>query len=434
MRKPTIRSVLMSTAVLAGVGLVSSIASSQSSSTPAPDATLLALRTSCDVKFLGPLTYTLEDCFTSMSDLEAWLANTRDTTNLQPVMVDIGPGTFDSFECDGFEQLTLRGSGRNQTVIETAGTPNGMNFTQCDQVHVQDLSVRSTSVGVAWSGPGESTWTNVDVTAGSVGWADYDAIIDTGNGRGCTPEMRSKHTLWSTTWKVVGDGGTYGWLSTCAQAFLFGSEVLATGKAPMHGFSLGIGGDARVYGGLVKVTVTEVGEDSAFGIRSGSGTSQLPGGTFHMHGGIIVVDASQAGGDQDVVGILSRETGFTHTLDTAMVVKAGGEGTAYRVFDEGGVAQAPLLQASGTTPPTALSGTGRDLFVETDCDASGLCEGGTETHLMVSNPALCGEDPWFDTVTGRCRNDVADPVAGSIDDLNAQIGALAARVDALENP
>jgi hypothetical protein len=66
---------------------------------------------------------------------------------------------------------------------------------------------------------------------------------------------------------------------------------------------------------------------------------------------------------------------------------------------------------SGTTPPTSttedtviFSSDGQDMFIETDCSGSGDCNGGgNETHLMIYNEAQCGENPWFDVVTGACR-------------------------------
>ena len=50
--------------------------------------------------------------------------------------------------------------------------------------------------------------------------------------------------------------------------------------------------------------------------------------------------------------------------------------------------------------------TGQDLFIETDCNSAGDCSGrGTETHLMIYNDANCSQgNPWFDTVTGACRD------------------------------
>ena len=61
---------------------------------------------------------------------------------------------------------------------------------------------------------------------------------------------------------------------------------------------------------------------------------------------------------------------------------------------------------------------------------------------MVYNLSTCSSaEPWFDTVTGRCRNDTVDPVADAIDDLeekdgehDSSIADLEARVTALEAP
>lgn len=45
---------------------------------------------------------------------------------------------------------------------------------------------------------------------------------------------------------------------------------------------------------------------------------------------------------------------------------------------------------------------GADLFVETDCNTAGNCNGaGSETHLMVYN--ISCSPPWFDTTRVACR-------------------------------
>jgi hypothetical protein len=55
--------------------------------------------------------------------------------------------------------------------------------------------------------------------------------------------------------------------------------------------------------------------------------------------------------------------------------------------------------------PEVQSVHASDLYVESDCQESGACDagGGSEPHLMVYSES-CSPSPWFDTVTGRCRN------------------------------
>ena len=111
---------------------------------------------------------------------------------------------------------------------------------------------------------------------------------------------------------------------------------------------------------------------------------------------------------------------------------AGVENTRAWAYN-GATIQAPFLWQSGSMPPAGTTEAttlwvedGRDLYVETDCNADGNCAGGTESHLMVSNPTLCISpgDPWLDTVTGRCRNDTVDPVADALADLESRVSAL----------
>lgn len=132
-----------------------------------------------------------------------------------------------------------------------------------------------------------------------------------------------------------------------------------------------------------------------------------------------------------VVGISATNHTFAHTPETVWTLKAGTGAGLFRVLGSAGSdVQAPYLWSSGPFPPAAgsesnvlFSADGQDVFVETDCGATGDCNaGGDQTHTMIYNGAMCGgPDPWFDVATGRCRGDTIDPVQNTLDDHETRI-------------
>ena len=86
---------------------------------PDDDAQVVFLREDC-----GPSGSEMKNCFETMASLSdpatGWIWNDRDPAPSanEPLLVDIGPGTFDGFECpDGKGFVTLRGTGRVNTIL-----------------------------------------------------------------------------------------------------------------------------------------------------------------------------------------------------------------------------------------------------------------------------------------------------------------------------
>lgn len=91
-----------------------------------------------------------------------------------------------------------------------------------------------------------------------------------------------------------------------------------------------------------------------------------------------------------------------HTPGTAFALTPGSGGTRTRL--DGPHIHSPFQWPAGTTPPALASQAGQDLFVETDCEADGDCDGtGDQSHLMVYDTS-CGSDPWRNVNTNACRN------------------------------
>ena len=365
---------------------------------PAPDADRVELRLPGGCAGQGA------NCVESTADVNAWLATVR-SPDAPPVIIDIGTGEFDPFVCIDQDGITLRGSGRLVTAIANHVSGNAMTIANCDKLQLQDLRVVADGTagrGVDFTGPGSVDYTDIEVEAVRSVFEENDVV----SGTCGYSASQSVHRSWNSLWRDLNQNGSAAWIATCTKALFYGSEVLGTNTAIQIEYQA----DLRLYGSVVRTVVPQ---NSAFsparGVRVGPG----PGGTFHMHGGLIAVDASAKEGQMNVSVVGIANNGFAHALDTAFLVKAAGAGTATRIASTG--VEAPLLLAPRTDKPNAggggagpyVSATGSDMYVETDCCSNGDCDStGAEPHLMVYNAAMCTSPtlgPWFDTVTGRCR-------------------------------
>lgn len=342
-------------------------------------------------------------CVQTMQEVVEWFDTVRSPT-APPVLIDIGPGEFGAFYCTGQAKITLRGSGRGVTTIADHYAFGGLaiNFLECDDVELQDLTVLATTgTAIQWSGPGTSIYTNIEVIGGSYAWAEYDFNFD------LTCPWVSEHWSWNSTWRELPGGSAYVWVALCSRTFFYGSELLGVRNA----ITMGLQGEVRLYGSVAKaVADSTVSSGKIQAVIMGSGPA--PGGILHMHGGIIVADASAGSGNIDAIAIAANAGSFAHTLDTAFLVKGGGTGKAQRLSRLGtGKVEAPTLLGPGNDIPNAgpgggpyVSEHGQDLFVETDCSPNGDCSsGGGQTHLMVYNANCATAGPWFNTVTKACR-------------------------------
>lgn len=362
----------------------------------------------------------LGDCFETMTELSdpdtGWIWNTRVPDASSPLLVDIGPGEFERFDCpDGNGHVTLRGAGREQTILKDT---IGAQIVNCTRLAFIDLGIHGSRYAVFWQEQGDATWTNVDLfslpphTLFNIGWAEA-----------CTPVIppaapKSLQYLFGSRVWAIGRGQALNaaWFGDCSEAWFFGGELLvdvneATPSIATHGVHLINRADFRAFGTVIRTLVSEYAPSEVVGV-----SLQSPDAIFHIHGGIINTSVTADIGTNppiDATGLQSQ--GFAHTPGTAFVVKASAGGTPTRLKTlSGGTIQSPFLWQPGTQPPAAASETnelvslpGQDVFVETDCASDGDCDaGGSQTHMMVYNDVECAPaDPWFDLVTGRCRGD-----------------------------
>jgi len=372
----------------------------------------------------------LKNCADNMLDMLNWVWDVRIPSASSPLIIDIGPGEFDSFVCAGASDtnrkgwVTVRGSGQRITTI--TGKPGGVfapenndlvgveaNF--CTNLTFEDLTIAALDYGIAWTGGGTSTWSNVEVAAAddtrhqNIGWYENS----------CEGEKQGVHYWFGSRITAHQDGTNRANYLSCAETWFYGGEIAVIVSGDYFGSAVPVQlfndgphlGSMRMFGSALRVVVPN---GNTAPLAKVTGVLLRPEGTqFHMHGGIISIDASGSTQSFNVSGIEVRN-GSAHTPDTAFSVKAaGGGGNAKRVnlvgpavTNFGANVQSPYLWPAGSTPPSAASAkSGDDQFVENDCSVGGNCNnGGNETHLMISNPAKCGTtDPWFDTQVDQCR-------------------------------
>lgn len=381
-----------------------------------------------------------DSCFEDTDEAAAWTFGTRNPSAAAPLVWDIGAGAFPgNVKCLDGGYVTFRGAGRTATkLVAEQTTQAALTLKNCQDVTVQDLTITGPSYVAYWIGTGNSTWVNVDLisepprpasAAAGHGWYDECG--------GATYATRSIHYFFGVRVRSSGYAtpqpfAPSAFLTSCTENWFYGGEILteidslSPSGDPMflkasavHVTSDPTGGtgigDLRVFGSTIRTVLSN--EFSGIPpIYTASGVRIEANGVFHMHGGIVNATATPAAtGLVDMAGIIVTGNGFAHAPDTAFVVKPGVGGVARRLVNSGtGQIDSPFFWQARTTPPTLTAETGpfgsedgEDVFVETDCASSGNCDAaGDEPHLMIYAVSRCGSaDPWFDVVTGRCRND-----------------------------
>lgn len=356
------------------------------------------------------------DCYQTVADLQdaIWGTSGINPTASAPLVVDIGVGDFTGeLSCSNGGHVSFRGVGRDHSRIIRPGPPTfsvhaTLEVIDCDDLEFQDLALINTvqafgsfPTAVSWAGGGSSTWTDVHLEGDYAGWFDFTA-----NGCGANPV----HYFFGS---LIVSGGHYGYVAGCGEHWVYGSEIRMRAKdnnmqqAPFRrGVAVGEEGDFRIFGSTIRAhpDASYTGNHDFIGVQVGVGG----GGIFHMHGGIISVKAPPGRIAAGIDGQASDA--LAHTIGTAFALNASGGGSAIRVSGIGKL-QSPHVWESGTAPPpgspaggstSVISQTGKDMYVETDCDDTD-CDGKSDPHLMIYH-AGCTPEPWFDVVRGECRD------------------------------
>jgi hypothetical protein len=392
--------------------------------TPDPTAAVVLLRHTVHG---GCGSIPLENCFETMAELSGngsttgWIWTTRQPSASAPLLVDIGPGEFGTFNCAGTGTtrgfVTLRGSGREQTIL--AGTAQGVKVTNCKNLSFIDLGAKGRS-GAVWEGSegGSSSWSNVDLvgigtTGGpSSGWTDQSCDTQT---------TRSVHYFHGSRIRAERTaGGPYTWAvySVCAELWIFGGEISLdiSGGSTSNNFTSVIrnaGALVEVFGTAIRGKIRGSTTGSALvGVDINNGTGTTLPIAFHSHGSNIGL--STAGADSQsfgVIAITAADDVHVHSAGTAYALTPGSSGTVTRIIiNTSGSGQpdveAPFHWSADTSPPLLASSyaskNGEDLFVETDCTSTS-CSGGTQPHLMIYSTACPSSNPWWDVATNACR-------------------------------
>jgi len=360
----------------------------------------------------------LKNCADNMQDMLNWLWNIRRPSATSPVHIQVGPGNFEPFSCsagtgnNGYVSLT--GAGPGKTVFVKGGTSmEGVLVDSCVDLEFKDLGVRSDlGTGIRWTGGGNSRWVNVDVNGRTAAWSDT-----------CLEE-KPVH-FWFNSRLVSPSGGNWVYQANCGEHWIYASDVelqitniTATGGPSVIWAKNN--GDIRMFGSTVRATIPPgLGGENYQPLRRGidyiTGIYVSDGGRFHMHGGIISLNAKSSAMNYAVMGITETRNGFAHTPDTAFNLTPAGTGEIFRLWtdNQSSNVHSPFLWPPGIKPPNInpVNGSliGADLFVETDCDSSGNCETANvdnqRSHMMIYDTRCTISGPWFDSTRGKCRGE-----------------------------
>lgn len=348
------------------------------------------------------------NCFTTILDIQNWLDNRVAPTNA--VAINIDPGTYAGFfNCNAGYNLSINGSGRTATLI------NGTLFTSenCN-LNVQDIKISSFLFPVYASAVGNiTTWTNVELAGEAYGWQENTCEALT------APEIeRSKHYFFSSRIVTGTDNSSNNARAyvSCSENWFFGSEITAIGgpnSKEVAGLVLH-NSETHVYGSVIRV----ISEPGAFPEAAGptsndttvKGIVAVSAAKFsdvHIHGTGIDVISHEA---NDTIALLVRdEISKMHVIESAFSLSTGSGGKTTRISNAN---NSPHVHASYTwpsavEPPSVVSISGYDSFIETDCNSSGVCvdviASEQQPHQMIYSHNCSGSNPWFDTVTNACR-------------------------------
>lgn len=386
-------------------------------------AEIVYLRKNCAGEGLPSGRCVTDDADDNLTELQAWVWNSWwNFTPNTDLVVDIGPGEFTGkIDCpSGRGSVTFRGNARDHTRI----LGNGIFFTYtyavkanaCVGLAFEDMTLVGASesglaFAVYWDAGGRSSWTNVSMKAEHIAWYESGICRD----MALPGPPLGEHFFWN----VEAEAGAVAHWSECDLAWFYGSDlvVLPVDSTPLSegnlvsGIRVGGRGDVRLFGSSVRVSTknrTSAISGGVYGADVGviEPGAMLPGyGHLHFHGGIITAEAGNLAG-AGAVGIRveggSGGDAHAHTHETAFRLVPASGATATRLTGTGKL-QSPFLWEAGTAPPQAnfSSQTGQDVYIETDCNASG-CSGGADPHIMIYK-AACSPSPWFDVSRNLCR-------------------------------
>lgn len=378
--------------IYAFFGLVSYASAAIDNNAPA-----VKLQTSCTEAGVA-----LNNCFTSTGTLTNWIRTTRLPNKNVPLVVNIGPGTFDRLKltCNATAGYTgyisFAGAGPKQSVIQYSAGGSGpfgiIESDGCTNLSFSALRVSSgDSAGsfnygyIVWNGGGMSQWSNVVVEASARGWSEE--ICGTTKGQHYWFGSQFQNTA------LVGIGTAYS--ANCDDSWFIGSEItlttkkkgiLTAGNGDFTTIKVANNTEVHVYGSVVRAIVpdasTSTGNLTAVSVESN--------GQAHLHGtGIDVLSMEP----RSVIALSAASGGTIHANGSSYNLSTSS-GPITRIVNNGGHIHAPYLWEHIPTAPL-VSVTGADMATV----ASGTSDG--HPHLAIYDTSCPSK--WFDTADKICR-------------------------------
>lgn len=389
------------------------------------DASVVQLRTSCVEAGSN-----LDNCFTNLDVLNAWIQGTRTPEASDPLAVKIGVGVFPGvIDCKGDQHISLIGSGRSNTVLKRSGINMGllvvMMLKDNCNINVQDLRIDNIGglAAIQVNDNASSTfnilsvWNNVEIIATGYTWVEEH----------CDPAVTGSKHFWtgSKLTSFVSNSAIAPFAKayvSCAENWFHATEITALAEeqpgVPQVTALLSIG-ETHVYGGVIRaITGSGVTLPDPAPYTGGAGPQGLvgvyalgPKADVHVHGTGIDVISNE---NNNVAGILTENNTNVHIQESSFNMSSGCSGGQcggiWRIVDTDSTSniKSTFKWENATEPPLLSSQNGADTFVETDCPSTGNCSaGGTFPHTMIYRAECTGtepnEGPWYDTVTNACR-------------------------------
>lgn len=343
------------------------------------------LRTDCAENGIA-----VSGCYTTLDALDTAINLIKPNAS-KPLLIDVGPGTFKGqFVCRDISNLTLRGSGRSNTILGSTRDSSTFLLRNCDQLNVSNLKIIGTYYVIQWGGTGVTTWTDVEVLGAGIGWYDDEST--------CTPS-KTKHYWYSSKFEIhpfLTQSATY--VANCGSHWFYGSELISTSEAlagvlyPSPGTNdvvYASGSEVHIYGSVLRIMspLNSGGNPNRFNI-----VSSVNNASVHIHGTGIDADSAYA---SNLVALTAGSGGEIHANESSYNLKTSG-GTITRAFKTDATAHIHAVYFWETHPeaPTITSIDGFDTAIVTNT-ADGY------PHMVVYSSKCVSH--WYDSTLRTCR-------------------------------
>lgn len=369
-------------------------------SNPDPNATVVYLRSSCNIANSSPGLSPVENCFETMGALQSWIYSRPNLS--AKLLIDIGPGTFTSgtsnsgFQCvssSGMNggDLTFRGAGTDKTTL--TGMAYGVFQQGCTNTKwaFENLTIQGL-YSVVWYGGGISTWTNV-VFLGA--WFD---AIGPALPYTCPVGQQGTHRFFSSRVVAVNSHAP-AYNSYCGDGWFWGSEIINSpsinSAAPITSaiFVTGAGNRLHLYGSNVRAEAL-AGDTAA---RTMAAINATNGAEVHSHG--VGIDLIGNPG-WTLVGLDASTNAEIHANESSYFVMPKTGVTFRRIANTGGHVHAPYLWEH--IPTQSFSSVdGADMTTVLGTSTSDL-----QPHMVIYSATCASTNaakPWWDSVDRVCR-------------------------------